>query len=115
MKTPKIPKVPKVQRIMRSQLTDRKPNPWLTFVKAYALEHKEMSYGDVLKTCKSAYVKVPIVKSRDPNVPRKLNRWMEHINKYKAENPAWKTTNTYKQILQLCKESYKVSTDSNKI
>ncbi len=36
----------------------KKQNPWLVHLKAYAAEHKEMSYTECMKAAKLTYKKV---------------------------------------------------------
>ena len=84
---------------------ERKKNPWLDHVKAYRESHPELSYKEVLQQAKDTYTKVePTVK--EPGEKRS-NPWMEHIAEWKARHPDWKKTHTYKDVLLLCKETYK--------
>jgi len=81
-------------------------NPWLDHVKAFKLAHPDMKFKEVLERAGKTYTKVPVVK-REPGAPRKPNPWMEHIGAWIKKNPAWRQTHNYKQVLQLCKETYK--------
>lgn len=82
----------------------RKDNPWLAHVKCYRVKHPECAYKDCLRNAKETYTKKP--RPATSNVP-KPNPWMQHIKQWKEKNPEWKKTNSYKQVLILCKETYK--------
>ena len=102
LKTKKVRGTKKARRVLT---TNRKENPWLAFVKAFALEHPDLKYKDVLTGAKLTYVRVaPHV--RGPATEKKPNPWMLHVAKWKNDHPDWKTGTTYKEVLKLCKETY---------
>jgi hypothetical protein len=81
----------------------RKSGKWAAHVKQYRDLHK-VSFKDALKAAGATYVK--ITKERKPKGEYKKNPWMVHISDWKAANPDWKQTLTYKQVLQTCKSTY---------
>ena len=102
MKTKKVRRVKKARRV---STTTRKENPWLAFVKAFAVEHPDLKYKDVLTGAKLTYVRVaPQV--RGPVGEKKINPWMLHVANWKNDHPDWKAGTTYKEVLKLCKETY---------
>jgi hypothetical protein len=87
--------------------TTKAANPWITHVSAFRTTHPDLSYKNALKQAKETYTRVV----REERVPgdRKPNPWMQHIEKWKTEHPKWKEEHSYKEVLKLCKLTYKPS------
>jgi hypothetical protein len=100
--TKKVRRMKKERRVLT---TTRKENPWLAFVKAFAAEHPDLKYRDVLTGAKLTYVRVA-PRVRAPGTEKRPNPWMLHVANWKNEHPDWKTGTTYKEVLKLCKETY---------
>jgi hypothetical protein len=81
-------------------------NAWLVHVNQYRVDNPGTKYKDALKAAAATYTKTVVVK-KEPT-ERKANPWMDHIAEWKAANPTWKDTRSYKDVLKLCKETYSV-------
>jgi hypothetical protein len=94
-------------------------NPWLEHVMQEYKANPGSKFKDALKNAKSTYKKTPKeVKVKKVRIVEegeivKLNPWMVHIEKWKNEHPDWKSTMSYKQVLQTCKETYKRGEHTN--
>lgn len=84
----------------------RKTNAWLEHVNKFRTKFKELSYKEVLEKAGETYTKQEKMK-KEAGAPRKVNPWMEHIKEWIQKNPDWKVTHTYKEVLVLCKDTYK--------
>ncbi len=100
-------RVPKTKKVRREWSSERKANRWLVFVKAFAVEHPDLKYKDVLSGARPTYVRVAPKQGRVPGAEKKPNAWMQHVANYKNEHPYWKQAHTYKDVLKLCKATHK--------
>ena len=91
---------PNVKRVAR------KSGKWAEHVRQYRELHK-VSFKDALKGAGASYVK--LVRTKKEKKDYKENPWMAHINAWKASNPDWKSSISYKDVLKTCKETYKPS------
>jgi hypothetical protein len=88
-------------------------NPWRVHVKAFRERNPGFSYKAALEHAGQEVdqdgnlVYQKAVKAvRDPNAVKKPNPWMLHVEKYKEDNPKWKSRMTYKEVLLICKDTY---------
>ena len=85
---------------------------WLNHVKKYREEHG-VSFKVALVKASETYTKQE-KRMKKQSGDYKPNPWMKHILKFKEENPDWKETLSYKQVLVRCKETYvKPSADTS--
>ena len=82
----------------------RKGGKWSEHVRQYRELHK-VSFKDALKGAAESYVK--LVRPKKEKKDYKENPWMLHIKEWKTANPDWKSTLSYKEVLQTCKKTYK--------
>lgn len=78
---------------------------WYDHVNKYKAEHPDVSHKDAVKEAKATYTKAPR-KKRDTS-GHKPNAWMKHVADWVDKNPGWRQKYTYKEVLQLCKKTYK--------
>lgn len=95
-------KAPNVKKITGSP---REPSKWIVHVRKYKQEHKT-SWKIALKEAGATYTKLD-TKPKKEKGEWKPNPWIMHIAKWRNENPEWRKTFSYKQVLQKCKETYK--------
>lgn len=89
---------------------EKKTNPWLEHVRRHRSRDPTLSYKEALVAAKATYTpREKEIKEKVPPGERKPNKWMEHIDSFKRENPDWKNTYSYKQVLQMLKDTYKQS------
>ena len=89
------------------------PHPWITHVKSYAAKNN-VSYKDALQAAGATYQRSTKPKKEKTG----KHPWMDHIAEWKRSHPKWKETHSYKQVLQLCKQTYykqQTNTDSTKM
>lgn len=80
-------------------------NRWVIHVQKYKTEFN-VSYKDALKAAGETYTKSPSP-TRTTKRPDGKNPWMLHIDEWKKEHPDWKDSMVYKDVLKVCKETYK--------
>lgn len=80
-------------------------NRWVVHVQKYKNDHN-VSYKDALKAAGKTYTKSPPSIRTTKRADGK-NPWMMHIDQWKKEHPDWKESMVYKDVLKLCKETYK--------
>lgn len=96
----------KMDDVTQQEVPRKRQNDWIDHVKEYKKSHPEVTYKDALKAAGETYTKKPKKEKKSP-AERKPNPWMQHIQKFKDDNPNWKDTHSYKEVLQLCKDTYK--------
>jgi hypothetical protein len=94
-----------------SEPTNRHPHhnamAWMDHLMAYKKSHPTSSLKDCMKQAKLTYTKKGSGYEKKDKASHLPNPWMVHIAAWRAANPDWKSTMTYKQVLELCKASYK--------
>lgn len=96
--------------------TDPEPKPkkktrnyhaWYEHVNKFKSEHPDMSHQEAVAAARGSYTKAP-KKKRDTS-SYKPNAWMQHVANWTKNNPEWRNKYTYKDVLKLCKATYKKS------
>lgn len=90
--------------------TPREAGRWIKHVQAFRQEH-QVTFKVALRTAGATYTKV--VKEKRDKADHKPNPWMVHIASWKATNPDWKTTMSYKEVLKVCKLTYSPGSKSS--
>ena len=87
-------------------------NVWIQHVKAFQAAHPDKSWKECLGESRASYT--PTVKEAK-STEKKENPWMTHIAKFKTDNPKWKESMSYKDVLLSCKATYTkaVASDSS--
>lgn len=78
---------------------------WYDHVNKFKTEHPDMGHQEAVKAAKGSYTKAP-KKKRDAS-GHKPNAWMVHVADWVKNNPEWRNKYSYKEVLQLCKGTYK--------
>lgn len=95
----------KAPKAKTSTASSREPSKWIVHVRKYKQEH-DTSWKIALKEAGPTYTKLDAKPKKDKS-EWKPNPWIMHIAKWRNENPDWRETLSYKQVLQTCKETYK--------
>lgn len=78
---------------------------WYDHVNKFKAAHPDMGHKEAVKEARATYTKAPR-KKRDTS-GHKPNAWMVHVADWVDKNPGWRQKYTYKEVLQLCKKTYK--------
>lgn len=88
-------------------LPERRATSWIQHLRNHIKEHGG-TWKEAMKNAKSTHQKAP-AKEKTTGA-RKSNPWMDHVAKWRADNPDWKDKYSYKDVLQLCKATYRKAT-----
>jgi hypothetical protein len=92
---------------MKKKSKKRNYSEWYTHVKKFKTDNPGMTHSEAVHKAKATYIKTPKVK-RDTS-KYKPNPWMVHIKECIKNNPEWRNSYSYKELLKKCKETYKKS------
>lgn len=87
------------------KVKSRNYSEWYAHVKKHKDANPGISHTEAVKQAKATYTKTPKVKKDTSN--HKPNPWMNHINEWMDQNPDWRKTLSYKQVLRKLKTTYK--------
>lgn len=91
----------------KPQKKTRDYHAWYEHVNKFKSEHSGMSHQEAVKAARGSYTKAPKKKRDSSNY--KPNAWMQHVANWTKNNPEWRKKYTYKDVLKLCKDTYKKS------
>ena len=78
---------------------------WRDHVMQYKTDHS-VSLKEAMKQAGATYTKKP-ARIKKEKGERANNPWMEHIATWRQDNPEWKQNHSYKEVLKICKGTYK--------
>lgn len=86
----------------------RKPrnySAWYQHVNKVKNDNPDMKHVDAVRFAKQSYTKAP--KAKRDTTGHRPNPWMKHIKGWMSQNPEWRKTHSYKEVLKKLKLTYK--------